>query len=283
MTLLTAEAGRRLDPRSARPTIHELAQQGHAEICLDEPPMVVRLGVGRHGTGGLVDRFSLPQLWSLHLYSYRATLLVEGRSFEIAPNDVSLVPPGTRIEYRYLGPSQHLYAHLRMPSMGPAPTLLPIVRAAGADAPLLITLMRGAIESFPIAPVRSQAFIWSVLCRLQGAADGTDLRHSPQVSGAMAYLEAHLAGPVTVPEVARHLDISHNHLTRLFQAELGCTVVAYLRTARLRLAEHLLCDSTMSIAAIATTVGIPDLQAFNKACRRSLGASPRAIRAGSRR
>jgi hypothetical protein len=26
-------------------------------------------------------------------------------------------------------------------------------------------------------------------------------------------------------------------------------------------------------------VGIPDLQAFNKACRRELGGSPRAIRA----
>jgi AraC family transcriptional regulator len=25
-------------------------------------------------------------------------------------------------------------------------------------------------------------------------------------------------------------------------------------------------------------VGIPDLQAFNKACRRELGASPRALR-----
>lgn len=251
-----------------------------AEIALGQPPEVVRLGVGRHGTSGLVDRFSLPELWSLHLYSYRATLIVDGHPFPVAPDDVSLVPPGTRIEYRYLGPSQHLYAHLRVPSGGDTRTL-PIVQQAGAGGALLSTLMRAAIDSFPTAPARSRAYIWSVLCRLDAAAEGAGVTHGQHVGAAMAYLEEHLASPVTVPDVARHLGISHNHLTRLFQAELGCTVVAYLRTARLRLAEHLLRDSTMSIAAIATTVGIPDLQAFNKACRRSLGASPRALRAAS--
>src|SRR5215213_6227936 len=118
---------------------------GLAPIYLEEPPEVVRLGVGRHGTTGLVDRFSLPELWSLHLYSYRATLLVEDRSFQIKPNDISLVPPTTRIEYRYLGPSQHLYAHLRIRPHG-TPRRLPLVWAAGGEAPILAALLRSAIE-----------------------------------------------------------------------------------------------------------------------------------------
>src|SRR5215210_7584297 len=129
-----------------------------APIYLDEPPEVVRLGVGRHGTTGLVDRFSLPELWSLHLYSYRATLLVEDHSFEIKPNDISLVPPHTRIEYRYLGPSQHLYAHLRIRPQG-APTHLPLVWSAGAEAPILTALLRNAIEDFQISPVRSRSYV----------------------------------------------------------------------------------------------------------------------------
>ncbi|MFE6625547.1 hypothetical protein ACFVGK_41355, partial [Streptomyces sp. NPDC057740] len=33
--------------------------------------------------------------------------------------------------------------------------------------------------------------------------------------------------------------------------------------------------------AIAAAVGIADLQAFNKACRRELGASPRDVRAAA--
>ncbi|GAB3891053.1 hypothetical protein GCM10029964_063590 [Kibdelosporangium lantanae] len=64
----------------------------------------------------------------------------------------------------------------------------------------------------------------------------------------------------------------------MFRAETGRTVVAYLRHRRLERARHLLRESTMSIQAVATAVGIADLQAFNKACRRELGASPRAVR-----
>jgi transcriptional regulator GlxA family with amidase domain len=45
-------------------------------------------------------------------------------------------------------------------------------------------------------------------------------------------------------------------------------------------ARHFLQATTLSIPAIAASVGIPDLQAFNKACRRELGASPRGIRKG---
>jgi transcriptional regulator GlxA family with amidase domain len=43
-------------------------------------------------------------------------------------------------------------------------------------------------------------------------------------------------------------------------------------------ARHLLNASTLAIPAIAAAVGISDLQAFNKTCRRELGASPRAVR-----
>jgi AraC-like DNA-binding protein len=248
-------------------------------IALGTPPEVVRVGVGRHGVRGLVDRFSLPELWSLHLYSYSATLAVDGQELAIGPDDISLVPPRTQIEYRYLGPSQHLYAHLRVRPQGPW-SRLPLVQPAGSRAATVTALMSAAVQAFPTSPERSQAFLWAVLCGLQPLTpDAGEQPHGPYVGAAMAYLEAHLAGPVTVPEVARQVGISHNHLTRLFRAELGCTVVGYLRQARLGLAQHLLTDSTMSIAAVATMVGIPDLQVFNKACRRFLGASPRAVRA----
>jgi AraC family transcriptional regulator len=58
-------------------------------------------------------------------------------------------------------------------------------------------------------------------------------------------------------------------------------VVGYIRQRRMARARHLLTATTMSIPAIAASIGITDLQAFNKACRRELGRSPRAIRAGA--
>lgn len=97
----------------------------------------------------------------------------------------------------------------------------------------------------------------------------------------MALIEARLAEPLTVPEIAREAGVSHNHLTRLFRAATGQTVIGYVRARRMAQARHLLRASTLSVSAVAATVGIPDLQAFNKACRRELGASPRAVREGS--
>jgi transcriptional regulator GlxA family with amidase domain len=95
----------------------------------------------------------------------------------------------------------------------------------------------------------------------------------------MAYLESRLGEHVTVPQVAEAVGVSPHHLTRVFGAQTGQTVVGYLRHRRVQRAHHLLTSSTMSVAAIAAAVGIPDLQAFNKTCRAVTGFSPRALRA----
>ncbi|MFI6148551.1 helix-turn-helix transcriptional regulator [Streptomyces sp. NPDC051109] len=95
----------------------------------------------------------------------------------------------------------------------------------------------------------------------------------------MALIEARLGKPLTVPDIAAAAGASHNHLTRLFRAATGETVVGCIRARRMERARHFLQATTLSVPAVAASVGIPDLQAFNKACRRALGAFPRSIRA----
>jgi AraC family transcriptional regulator len=248
------------------------------ELHLGEPPLVANAGVGVHGVASRTDVFRLPELWQLHLYEYDAELDVDGTAHLIRPGRVSLVPPGVTVRYRYRGRSQHLYAHLRIPAAGPARTL-PLVQDAGPELPILSGLLRQAVASVPREPERTRAEIWTALWRIADLAPaaGRPGPH-PAVSAAIAYIEAHLAAPLTVPEVARAAGVSHNHLTRLLRDSTGATVVGYIRRRRLDRAHHLLRASTLSIPAVAASVGIPDLQAFNKACRRELGASPRALR-----
>jgi transcriptional regulator GlxA family with amidase domain len=125
------------------------------------------------------------------------------------------------------------------------------------------------------------AEVWAALWYVAGLSSPAEAdRPHAAVASAISYIESHLADPLTVPDVARAAGISHNHLTRLFRAETGDTVVAHIRRRRLERARHLLRESTLSIPAIAASVGIGDLQAFNKACRSGLGASPRGIRGG---
>ncbi|MCG5216364.1 helix-turn-helix domain-containing protein [Streptosporangium sp. KLBMP 9127] len=244
-------------------------------VRLDDPPVVVNLGVGVHGITTRRDVFLLPDLWQLHLYGYAARLVVGGTTHPIRPGHVSLIPPGQQVQYFYNGRSEHLYAHLRLPDAGQARTV-PLMQDAGAETPLLGGLLQQAVAVAHAVPAMAAAEVWTVLWHVVRLAEAQGPHAA--VRTAIAHIESNLAEPLTVPDIARAAGVSHNHLTRLFRAETGANVVAYIRRRRLEQARHLLRESTLPISAIAAAVGIPDLQAFNKACRRELAAPPRAIR-----
>ncbi|MGX1668811.1 helix-turn-helix domain-containing protein [Streptomyces sp. NPDC055400] len=256
----------------------------HVRVSLDEPPRVAVVGRNVHGEGELRDVFRLPDLWQLHLYQYTAELTVDREAFAIRPGYVSLVPPGAVVQYRYRGRSEHLFAHLELPRTGDA-LMIPAVQDAGTTTPALTEQLLQAVAAAPRNPRQAAAEVWSVLWRVaelgRGSGESGAGRPHASVAVAVAHIESHLAGPLSVPDVAAAAGVSHNHLIRLFRAETGGTVVAYVRGRRMARALHLLHESTLPIPTVAAAVGIGDLQAFNKACRRELGAAPRAIRAGT--
>lgn len=265
-----------------------------ASIDLTVPPRVAGIGHGLHGVGRDVDDFVLAQLWSLHLYGYAADLEVDGVRHAIVPGSVSLVPPATRIRYRYRGPSRHVYAHVEAAALGPLPVGLGVMVSPGPDLPHVTDLMESAVASAASRPARTQADIWMALLRLADrqaaqaspaygteAAAGGPSAAAAYVATAMAVVEARLTERLTVPQIAREVGVSPDHLTRVFSAETGRTVVGYVRHRRIEHAQRLLAHTTMSVSAIAATVGIPDLQAFNKTCRAVTGRSPRQLRAGA--
>ncbi|MFF1510426.1 helix-turn-helix domain-containing protein [Streptomyces sp. NPDC058326] len=247
---------------------------------LDEPPALAAVGIGVHGPAGQVDVFCLPDLWQLHLYDYEADLTVDGTEHAIRPGRVSLVPPGTEVRYRYRGRSEHLYVHLRLGSAG-TPQSVPVIQHTGPERDLLGGQLEQALAAWPNSPARATAEVWAALwriARLTPAQEHGARAVHPAVMAATALIEARLTETLTVPEIAKAAGVSHNHLTRLFRAATGDTVVGYIRARRMERARHFLRATTLSIPAVAASVGIPDLQAFNKACRRELGASPRGIR-----
>ncbi|MBA8794130.1 AraC-like DNA-binding protein [Friedmanniella endophytica] len=253
-------------------------------LDLSGPPEVAGIGRSTHGVVRPVDEFRLPELWSLHLYSYHAELEVDGAAHAIAPGTVSLVPPGAVIRYRYQGPSTHLYAHLRARALpvrrAHAPgSRLRLVMSPGADLPVVNDLMASAVASAPSRPTRSRCDLWAVLLRLdERPVLGQAPPAQQHLTAAMSYVESRLPDPITVPEIAAAVGVSANHLTRVFTAELGSTVVGYVRRRRIEHARRLLASTTMSIAAVAASVGFTDLQAFNKTCRAVTGVSPRQLR-----
>jgi AraC family transcriptional regulator len=247
-------------------------------ICLDEPPEVVNAGFAIHGLTVSDDDFRLPDLWQFHLYEYEADLDVDGTAHRIKPGRVSLIPANAAVTYHYRGRSEHLYVHLR-PSPRGTPHTLPLIQDTGSAGPALAEMLRQAVTTLADSPTSASAEVWAALwrtVRLRPHEPGEG--QHPAVAAAFAYIEQRLPRSITVPEVASAAGVSHNHLTRLVKESTGSTLVSYVRHRRMVRAGHLLRESTLSIPAIAASVGIPDLQAFNKACHREFGASPRTVR-----
>lgn len=227
-----------------------------------------------------MQRYRLPGLWCLHLYSYFATVLIDNYRFDIRPGYVSLIPPDTAMKYHYRGISTHLYAHFHLPDEGPS-MAVPLMQDAGDQFERMASVLQQAIAPPAHHPARWCAAVWSVLWQLGDlpSANTSDARPGhPAVAQTRTWIEQHLAQPIRISDLARRVDLSHNHLTRLFHAEMGMTIVQYIRDRRLILARHLLTHTTLPIKAIAIQVGMTDLQQFNKYIRRGLGTSPRALR-----
>lgn len=241
-----------------------------------EPPVVHALGMNTHGIRQTVERWRLPAASSLHIYTYAATLLVDGAIQAIRPGTVSLVPPGALMEYHFDGPSLHLYAHLSFSDR--AEFTRPVSWHLGAAAGAVLDRLRGVFDA---PDAHRAATVWSVLWEITSLRRDTARDEHPVVAATVDYIDAHLWSDLSVRALAARSRYSASHLARLFVEHRGVSVAAFVRDRRMATAKHLLERTTQPVASIAASVGFSDVQSFNKACRRYLGAPPRAVRRGS--
>lgn len=101
----------------------------------------------------------------------------------------------------------------------------------------------------------------------------------PTVVAAERWIDAHLAGPINVAQMAGALALSSKTLSRRLDAALGMTPLKFVQRRRMLHALHLLDSTTLSIEAIAAQVGYQDGTALRKLIKREFGATPAALRA----
>lgn len=100
------------------------------------------------------------------------------------------------------------------------------------------------------------------------------------VEKARDYIEANYSYPITVEEVADYVGISRSHLFRSFQTYLKQSPKEYLIEFRIKKACHLLKETSLSVAAIAYSVGIENNLYFSKAFKSKMNVSPSEYRKG---
>ena len=98
---------------------------------------------------------------------------------------------------------------------------------------------------------------------------------------ALWYIESHLAGPLTLDEIAAIGGVSRFHMVRAFASATGFSVMRYVRARRLSKAAQALAAGAPDILTLALDADYSSHEAFTRAFRDHFGVTPEAVRAAT--
>lgn len=94
-----------------------------------------------------------------------------------------------------------------------------------------------------------------------------------KIEQTLSYINENLAGELSVDALAARVYLSRYHFMRLFKAQTGSTVHAYIRQKRLMYAARLIREGVNANKA-ASDCGFADYSTFHRAFKESFGVSP---------
>lgn len=103
-------------------------------------------------------------------------------------------------------------------------------------------------------------------------------RQSSLVKAVMEYIESALPAPISLQDLSSNFFISKGHLCRVFQKEMGVSILSYITLLRIQRASYELINSDRSISEIAEHAGIEDANYFSRIFRVKIGMSPKEYR-----
>lgn len=94
----------------------------------------------------------------------------------------------------------------------------------------------------------------------------------------LEYIDAHLADPMTLDELADAASLSPYHLIRSFKAEMGVTPFRWVLQQRVERARRLLEITDLPLATIAYACGFSSQSHFSTSFKQVVGATPAVYR-----
>jgi two-component system response regulator YesN len=99
---------------------------------------------------------------------------------------------------------------------------------------------------------------------------------------ARKFIEEHAGDELSLPRVAKAVNIHPNYLSERFKQVTGMNFVEYIACTRFKKACRLLHDGDLKISDIAFAAGFQSLSQFNRVFKRLSGKSPTQFRAARR-
>lgn len=220
-------------------------------------------------------QYRLPDLWSLLVTGYHSRARLGSEQYVIRPGTVMFMEPGVPKDYRHSEHGAHHVIHFRAPVPDDDRPRLPRAFDPGPLGRTVRDRMERVVQSFPDRVDRAEVALWDLLHLLDELAGSPS---EPDVIDVLtARIDANLHTRLVIGDLVADSGYSHGHLLELFRDRHGDSIVGYVRRRRMEHARHLL-GTDMPIVGIAVQIGMPDIQAFNKAIRHTFGCGPRELR-----
>lgn len=104
-----------------------------------------------------------------------------------------------------------------------------------------------------------------------------DSTSNEKILAVLDYLNEHLTEDISIDELSSHFFLSRYYLMHTFKEQTGYTIGSYLSTKRLFLAKDLIAKGT-PITDVCYACGFRNYSTFSRAYKKSFGESPRDYR-----
>lgn len=109
----------------------------------------------------------------------------------------------------------------------------------------------------------------------KGAEYSSAIRLSqPVIDRVLKYISLHLEQELTREDIAGHVFLHPDYLTRIFKRATGLSLPEYISQERLKLAGELLSKTDMPVSMIAAKVGFSNFSYFSKLFKKQFGMNP---------
>ena len=111
-----------------------------------------------------------------------------------------------------------------------------------------------------------------------GGSTPAQLAHREPLRGLQSYIAEHPGADLTAGTLARRVNMSHRHFTRVFRSEIGESPRRYVERVRLQAARRMLEESALGTEAVAVAAGFGSYEAMRRAFAVALDVSPSEYR-----
>lgn len=240
----------------------------------------------------------------LILLSGDITYCIEGRTYDLVPNDIVLVSAGE--VHRPIIRSDCIYERI---ILYVSPEFL--AGYADPDNDLGLCLREAAAEQSHVLRVQSAhtARLDTAIRALDGCTSDSDYAHSlheqllflefmiqlnraalhnrtafidhspsdKKIVEILSYLNLHLTEDISIDDLSSRFFLSRYYLMHAFKEQTGYTIGGYLSTKRLLRARDLIAEGT-PITEVCYACGFRNYSTFSRAYKKNFGESPREYR-----